>query len=70
MKTETQLKNADQTAEQDKSLYNRALEKTREGAEAADELLHHHAYKLLAMGMLAGLVTGYLVSQRYRCCSR
>lgn len=70
MKTETQLKNADQTAKQDKSVYNRAVEKTREGAKAADEILHHHAYKLLAMGTLAGFVTGYLVSQKYRCCSR
>jgi ElaB/YqjD/DUF883 family membrane-anchored ribosome-binding protein len=70
MKTEDKLEYTDPTTKQDKALYNRALDKTREGAKAADELLHHHTYKLLAAGMLAGLVTGYLVSQKCRCCSR
>jgi ElaB/YqjD/DUF883 family membrane-anchored ribosome-binding protein len=70
MKTEDKLEQADQTTKQDKSLYNRALEKTREGAKAADEVVHHHTYKLLATGMLAGLVAGYLVSQKCRCCFR
>ena len=70
MKTETKLEHADQTAKQDKSLYKRAVEKTREGAQAADEILHHHTYKLLATGMLMGLVSGFLVSQKCRCCSR
>jgi ElaB/YqjD/DUF883 family membrane-anchored ribosome-binding protein len=70
MKTEDKLQQADQTNKQEQSLYNRALEKTRGGAKAADELMHHHTYKLLATGMLVGLVTGYLVSERCRCCSR
>jgi len=68
MKTENEP--ADPTAKQDKPLYNRALDKTLEGAKAADELLHHHAYKLITAGMLVGLVGGYLVSQKCRCCSR
>ncbi len=70
MKTEPKLEHADQTAHQDKSLYNRAVEKTREGAQAADEILHHHTYKLVATGLLVGLVSGFLVSQKCRCCSR
>jgi ElaB/YqjD/DUF883 family membrane-anchored ribosome-binding protein len=64
------LEQADQTAKQVKSLYNRAVEKTCEGSKAADDILHHHTYKLLATGMLMGLVAGCLVSHRCRCCSR
>jgi ElaB/YqjD/DUF883 family membrane-anchored ribosome-binding protein len=70
MKTQDILEQADQTAKQVKSLYNRAVEKTCEGSKAADDILHHHTYKLLATGMLMGLVAGCLVSQRCRCCSR
>jgi ElaB/YqjD/DUF883 family membrane-anchored ribosome-binding protein len=70
MKTQDILEQADQTAKQVKSLYNRAVEKTREGSKAADDICHHHTYKLLATGMLMGLVAGCLVSQRCRCCSR
>jgi hypothetical protein len=36
MKTEDKLEHADPTAKQDKALYTWALEKTREGAKAAD----------------------------------
>jgi ElaB/YqjD/DUF883 family membrane-anchored ribosome-binding protein len=70
MKTEDLLEQADQTANQVKSLYNRAVEKTCEGSKAADDLFHHHTYKTLAMGMLLGVVTGYLLAQKCRCCSR
>lgn len=70
MKTQDILEQADQTAKQVKSLYNRAVEKTCEGSKAADDICHHHTYKLLATGMLMGLVAGYLVSQRCRYCSR
>jgi ElaB/YqjD/DUF883 family membrane-anchored ribosome-binding protein len=70
MKTEDILEQVDQTAKQVKSLYNRAVEKTREGSMAADDILHQHAYKLLTTGMLMGLVTGYLLAQKCRCCSR
>ena len=64
------LEQADQTAKQVKSLYNRAVAKTCEGSRAADELLHHHTYKTLATGMLVGMVTGYFLAQKCRCCSR
>jgi len=67
MKIENELEHADPTSKQNNALYNRALEKTREGAKATDEFLHHHTYKLLSVGMLAGLVAGYLVSQKCRC---
>jgi ElaB/YqjD/DUF883 family membrane-anchored ribosome-binding protein len=70
MKTQDILEQADQTAKQVKSFYNRAVEKTCEGSKAVDDVFHHHTYKLLATGMLMGLVAGCLVSQRCRCCSR
>ena len=70
MKTEDILEQAEQTAKQVTYLYNCALEKTREGSKAADELFHHHTYKLLATGMFVGFIAGCLVSQRCRCCSR
>jgi len=66
MKTEDLLEQADQAANQVKSLYNRAVEKTCEGSKAADDLFHHHTYKTLAMGMLLGVVTGYLLAQKCR----
>jgi ElaB/YqjD/DUF883 family membrane-anchored ribosome-binding protein len=70
MKTQDILEQADQTAKQVKSLYNRAVLKTCEGSKAADELLHHHTYKTLATGMLVGLASGYLLAQKCRCVSR
>lgn len=70
MKTQDILEQADQTAKQVKSFYNRAVVKTCEGSKAADDLLHHHAYKLLATGMLMGVVTGFFLSERRRYCSR
>lgn len=70
MKTEDKPGQADQTAKQANSLYNLALEKTREGSKAVDDIFHCHTYKLLATGMLLGLVAGCLASQRCRCCSR
>jgi ElaB/YqjD/DUF883 family membrane-anchored ribosome-binding protein len=70
MKTQDILEQADQTAKPVKSLYNRTMEKTCDGAKAADDLFHHHAYKLLATGMLMGLASGYLLAQKCRWCSR
>ncbi len=70
MKTQDILEQADQTAKQVKSFYNRAVVKTCERSKAADELLHHHTYKTLATGMLLGVVTGYFFAQKCRCGSR
>jgi ElaB/YqjD/DUF883 family membrane-anchored ribosome-binding protein len=70
MKFEDELEHDDPTANEGKALYNRALEKTREGAKATDEFLHHHTYKLITTGILLGLAVGYLVSQKCRCRSR
>jgi ElaB/YqjD/DUF883 family membrane-anchored ribosome-binding protein len=70
MKTEDILEQADQTAKQVKSFYNRTMEKTCDGAKAADDLLHHHTYKTLATGMLVGVFTGYFLAQKGRCCAR
>jgi ElaB/YqjD/DUF883 family membrane-anchored ribosome-binding protein len=70
MKTEDILEQADQTAKQVMSLYNRTVEKTCDGAKAADDLLHHHTYKTLVTGMFVGVVTGYFLAQKCRCSSR
>jgi ElaB/YqjD/DUF883 family membrane-anchored ribosome-binding protein len=70
MKPEDILEQANQTAKQVKSIYNRTVEKTCDGAKAADDLLHHHTYKTLVTGMFVGVVTGYFLAQKCRCCSR
>jgi ElaB/YqjD/DUF883 family membrane-anchored ribosome-binding protein len=57
----------EQVSQQGKDLYGRALEKTREGAGAADRILHRNTYNVLAAGILAGFVTGFLVSRGCRC---
>ena len=70
MKTDDILEQADQTAKHVKSISNRTVERTCDGAKAADDLLHHHTYKTLVTGMLVGVVTGYFIAQKCRCCSR
>jgi ElaB/YqjD/DUF883 family membrane-anchored ribosome-binding protein len=57
----------EQVGQQGKDLYDRALEKTREGAGAADRMLHRNTYNVLAAGILAGFVTGFLVSRGCGC---
>ena len=68
-KTEETSGQTNETIEQGKALYNRALEKTREGAKAADEIVHRHAYNVLAAGVVAGFLTGFLVCRGSRCCA-
>jgi ElaB/YqjD/DUF883 family membrane-anchored ribosome-binding protein len=68
-KTEDVSEQANETVEQGKALYNRALEKTREGAKAADEIVHRHAYNVLAAGVVVGFVAGFLVYRGCRCCA-
>ena len=68
MKTEEASEQVKQTVEQGQALYNRALEKTRESAKAADEIVHRHAYNVLAAGIVVGFVTGIIASRGYRAC--
>jgi ElaB/YqjD/DUF883 family membrane-anchored ribosome-binding protein len=69
MNTEDALEQAGQTIEQGKALYKRTLKKARNGAKAADKILHRNAYNVLAVGVLTGFLTGYLVSRGCRCCA-
>ena len=69
MKTEETSEQANETLEKGKALYNRALEKTRESAKAADEIVHRHAYNVLAAGVITGFLAGFLVSRGGRCCA-
>jgi hypothetical protein len=70
MKTEDKHEHADRPANAAKALCSRILEKTLEGAKASEEMFQRHTHKLLAAGMLLGMATGYLVSQRCRRHSR
>jgi ElaB/YqjD/DUF883 family membrane-anchored ribosome-binding protein len=69
MKFEDTSEQAGPAVEQGKALYNRALEKTRESAKAADELVHRHAYNLLAAGLVIGFLAGFVVSRGGRPCT-
>ena len=66
MKFEDTSEQASQAVEQSKALYNRALKKAREKAEAADQMVHRHAYNALAAGIVVGFITGFLVSRGCR----
>jgi len=48
-------------------LRDRALERIREGAGAADRMAHNNTYKLLAAGTVFGFAIGVLVSRGCRC---
>lgn len=48
-------------------LRERALERIREGAGAADRIAHDNTYKLLAAGTVFGFAIGFLVSRTCRC---
>ena len=48
-------------------LRDRALERIREGAGAADRIAHDNTYKLLAAGTVFGFVIGFLVSRGFQC---
>ena len=53
--------------ENGKEIYGRVKEKAVEGAKAADEAIHEHPYKALAIGVGVGAIIGYLIAHR---CSR
>ena len=69
MKNEGISEQVNQAVEQGKALYNEALEKTREGAKAADEIMHRHAYNVLVAGIVVGFLAGFLASRGCRCCA-
>ena len=48
-------------------LRDRALERIREGAGAADRIAHDNTYRLLAAGTFFGFAIGFLVSRGCRC---
>jgi ElaB/YqjD/DUF883 family membrane-anchored ribosome-binding protein len=57
---------ADRTIKHGKDLYERAMERTREGSGAVDRILRGNTYTLFATGILAGFVAGALVSRGCR----
>ena len=59
----------DEFGNQIKHLGERALESVREGAGAADRIVHQNTYNVLAVGTLFGFVIGLLASRGYRCCT-
>jgi len=67
MNIEDTLEDAGKTIKQGRVFYERALEKTKEGAGMADKLLHRNAYNMLAAGILAGFVAGLLASRGCLC---
>jgi ElaB/YqjD/DUF883 family membrane-anchored ribosome-binding protein len=69
MKNEGISEQVNQAVEQGKELYNQALEKTWEGARAADEMVHRHAYHTLVAGVVVGFLAGFLASRGCRCCA-
>ena len=48
-------------------LRDRAMERIREGAGAADRIAHDNTYRLLAAGTFFGFAIGFLVSRGCRC---
>jgi ElaB/YqjD/DUF883 family membrane-anchored ribosome-binding protein len=48
-------------------LRDRALERIRESAGAADRIAHDNTYKLLAAGTVFGFAIGFLVSRGCQC---
>jgi ElaB/YqjD/DUF883 family membrane-anchored ribosome-binding protein len=54
---------------QTKHLSERALERIREGAGAADRIMHRNTYNVLAAGTLFGFLLGFFVSRGGRCCA-
>lgn len=50
--------------ENGKEIYGRVREQAVEGARAADEAVHEHAYQAIAIGVGVGALVGYLVARR------
>ena len=69
MKTTDTHEAVGEAAQQSNDLRERALEKLREGADAADRVIHRHTYNVLAAGTVLGFVLGFLVSRGCRCCA-
>jgi len=73
MKSTTKIEDiseqANQYGEQGKAFYNLAVEKARESAKAADEIVHRHAYHTLVAGVVFGVLAGFLASRGCRCCA-
>ena len=69
MKTPDTHEAAGEAAQQSNDLRERALEKIREGADAADRVIHRNTYNVLAAGTVLGFVLGFLVSRGCRCCA-
>lgn len=70
MKTPDTNEQAGETNTQTKHLRDRALEKIREGAGAADRVVHQNTYNVLAAGTVLGFVFGLLVARSCRCCAQ
>ena len=53
--------------ESGRGLCGRVREKVVEGARAADEAMHEHPYKAVAIGAGVGLLSGALLARRCSC---
>jgi len=67
MKTPDLHEQIDEVTKQTKHLRDRAVEKIRESAGAADRMMHQNTYNVLAAGAVFGFVIGFLVSRGCRC---
>ena len=50
-----------------KGVFGRAREKAIEGARVANEALHEHPYKAVAIGVGVGMLSGLLLARRCSC---
>jgi ElaB/YqjD/DUF883 family membrane-anchored ribosome-binding protein len=50
-----------------KEIFTVARRRTLHGSRAADVILHDHLYQVLAVGVIAGALTGFLLSARGAC---
>lgn len=68
MKTKHMTDQVAETIQHGKDLCGQALERTKEGAEAAGDLLRRHTFAVLLAGLAAGFVAGCVCSRTCRCC--
>ncbi len=67
MTIEDNLEQAASTIRQGgRDLYGRALERTKEGAEAADKILRRNTYNVLLAGLATGFLVGYVCARACR----
>ena len=53
--------------ERGQEMCGRVREKAREGAKAADEVVHKHPYQAMGVALAAGALIGYVLARRCSC---